>query len=95
MKTFFQWEVLKISDNRSLVMSGDDTKELAEQNAKKSANYYITECQYEVRIEIKEVCATCYNGGIVRIPHKRNKLISTKKVCPECKGKCPNNTYNI
>lgn len=86
-KFFYQWEITNKENNRSLVISGDNSLESATERALKSAAYYQNECQYIVETKIKTYCTYCYNSGKVKKINKRNPYIFQDITCPECKGK--------
>jgi hypothetical protein len=91
----YGYAVIKLEDaggrERCVVIgSHPDSSNLEKtiEEGKKTADYYLNECKYNVRIEITENCHTC-NGdsrGIFH-PQKRNKFLGTWKKCPNCKGK--------
>lgn len=65
MNTYFAYDVQTSDKKRSLVMSSGNTLEECQEKAIKDVNYYITECNYEVVIEIEERCSECHNQGFV------------------------------
>ena len=100
MEIFYESCVIKLNDEsgreRPLVSAGSIDFEKSVIDAKKSTEYYKTECGYTVRIEITELCPVCNNSsrGIFH-PFKRNKFLGTWKKCPNCNGKFPDKVYPI
>jgi hypothetical protein len=94
METYFFYSVNVKNTNRSLVMSDAKTLEECKQKAMKDVNYYTTECNYEVVIEIEERCQECHNQGTVLVKG-RNKLFGKRVKCPMCKGKFPHNSIVV
>jgi hypothetical protein len=98
---FFQYELLyndKSYNDKSLVISGENTLDQAVESVNKSAAYYLVECNYSpIKVIITEICNTCFNLGKIKKYQKRNKFMFKLITCPDCLGNVPTykNEYKI
>jgi hypothetical protein len=82
IETYWTYEIAAVEGDkfRSLVISPNDTLELALAGAFKDAGYYIGVCGYQVAVAFEEHCKACNGSG--RVAKKRLQW----SPCKVCKG---------
>jgi hypothetical protein len=92
---YYSFEIIEKSKNRQLVSGSEKTYEKCEAAALKDAEYYKSECHYEITVTIEERCETCGNQKVINVKSRKNPFIGKMVKCPECKGNPPTGKWNL
>ena len=87
--TYWNTSIQTYTDGRpgTSCQSGATTLQEALQQAITDASYYRLVCGYDVTIRAWKACARCHNQGTIL---KRTTRTAKQIRCPDCRGKCPN-----